>query len=82
MQNNEPAKTRCLSENESRRQRYKSPAQPDTKRRILKTNNAKFNELTALLSPLLAIDDFEKIKIIGKGGFAEKVYLARKKDNG
>jgi serine/threonine protein kinase len=30
----------------------------------------------------ISIDDFEKIKIIGKGGFAEKVYLARKKDNG
>ena len=30
----------------------------------------------------LTIDDFEKIKVIGKGGFAEKVYLARKKDTG
>lgn len=28
------------------------------------------------------IDNFEKIKVIGKGGFAEKVYLARKKDDG
>lgn len=27
-------------------------------------------------------DDFEKLKVIGKGGFAEKVYLARKKDTG
>jgi serine/threonine protein kinase len=28
------------------------------------------------------MDDFDKLKIIGKGGFAEKVYLARKKDTG
>lgn len=28
------------------------------------------------------MDDFEKLKVIGKGGFAEKVYLARKKDTG
>ena len=30
----------------------------------------------------VSLDDFEKLKIIGKGGFAEKVYLARKKDTG
>lgn len=30
----------------------------------------------------LGMQDFEKIKVIGKGGFAEKVYLARKKDTG
>jgi serine/threonine protein kinase len=28
------------------------------------------------------MDDFDKLKVIGKGGFAEKVYLARKKDSG
>ena len=28
------------------------------------------------------MQDFDKIKVIGKGGFAEKVYLARKKDTG
>jgi serum/glucocorticoid-regulated kinase 2 len=28
------------------------------------------------------MDDFDKIKVIGRGGFAEKVYLARKKDTG
>ena len=28
------------------------------------------------------LDDYDKIKVIGKGGFAEKVYLARKKDTG
>ena len=33
-------------------------------------------------SKLISLDDFEKLKIIGKGGFAEKVYLARKKDSG
>jgi serum/glucocorticoid-regulated kinase 2 len=26
--------------------------------------------------------DFDKVKVIGRGGFAEKVYLARKKDTG
>jgi serine/threonine protein kinase len=31
---------------------------------------------------MCAMDDFEKIKVIGRGGFAEKVYLARKKDTG
>lgn len=30
----------------------------------------------------LSLDDFNKIKVIGQGGFAEKVYLARKKDTG
>lgn len=30
----------------------------------------------------ISLDDFEKLKVIGKGGFAEKVYLARKKDTG
>jgi hypothetical protein len=30
----------------------------------------------------ISIDDFDKLKVIGKGGFAEKVYLARKKDTG
>lgn len=30
----------------------------------------------------MSLDNFEKLKIIGKGGFAEKVYLARKKDAG
>jgi hypothetical protein len=30
----------------------------------------------------LTIDDFHKIKVIGKGGFADKVYLGRKKDTG
>lgn len=30
----------------------------------------------------LSLDDFDKLKVIGKGGFAEKVYLARKKDTG
>ena len=29
-----------------------------------------------------SMDDFDKIKVIGRGGFAEKVYLARKKDTG
>ena len=29
-----------------------------------------------------SLADFDKIKVIGKGGFAEKVYLARKKDTG
>lgn len=33
-------------------------------------------------SQQINIDDFEKLKVIGKGGFSEKVYLARKKDNG
>ena len=28
------------------------------------------------------MNDYEKIKIIGKGGFAEKVYLARNKESG
>ena len=28
------------------------------------------------------MNDFDKIKVIGKGGFAEKVYLVRKKDTG
>jgi len=28
------------------------------------------------------LDDFERLKVIGKGGFADKVYLARKKDTG
>lgn len=28
------------------------------------------------------MEDFDKIKVIGRGGFAEKVYLARKKDTG
>jgi len=28
------------------------------------------------------MSNFDKIKVIGKGGFAEKVYLARKKDTG
>ena len=32
--------------------------------------------------PMLSMQDFDKIKVIGKGGFAEKVYLARKKDTG
>ena len=32
--------------------------------------------------PVASLDDFDKIKVIGKGGFAEKVYLARKKDTG
>ena len=31
---------------------------------------------------MLSMQDFDKIKVIGKGGFAEKVYLARKKDTG
>lgn len=31
---------------------------------------------------MMTMKDFDKIKIIGKGGFAEKVYLARKKDTG
>ena len=30
----------------------------------------------------MTIADFQKLKVIGKGGFAEKVYLARKKDSG
>ncbi len=30
----------------------------------------------------ISLDDFDKLKVIGKGGFAEKVYLARKKDTG
>jgi len=30
----------------------------------------------------LCLADFDKDKVIGKGGFAEKVYLARKKDTG
>lgn len=30
----------------------------------------------------ISLEDFEKLKVIGKGGFAEKVYLARKKDTG
>ncbi len=30
----------------------------------------------------ISLDDFDKLKVIGKGGFAEKVYLARKKDSG
>lgn len=30
----------------------------------------------------IGLDEFDKIKVIGKGGFAEKVYLARKKDTG
>ena len=30
----------------------------------------------------MRMDDYDKIKVIGKGGFAEKVYLARKKDTG
>ena len=33
-------------------------------------------------SQLISIENFDKIKVIGKGGFAEKVYLARKKDTG
>ena len=28
------------------------------------------------------MSDYDKIKVIGKGGFAEKVYLVRKKDTG
>ncbi len=35
-----------------------------------------------LKGPQICIDDFEKIKVIGKGGFADKVYLARKKNTG
>ena len=31
---------------------------------------------------MMSMQDFDKIKVIGKGGFAEKVYLARKKDTG
>ena len=31
---------------------------------------------------MMTMQDFDKIKVIGKGGFAEKVYLARKKDTG
>ncbi len=31
---------------------------------------------------MVTMQDFDKIKVIGKGGFAEKVYLARKKDTG
>lgn len=30
----------------------------------------------------IAMSDFDKVKVIGRGGFAEKVYLARKKDTG
>ena len=30
----------------------------------------------------MSMQDYEKVKVIGKGGFAEKVYLARKKDTG
>ena len=30
----------------------------------------------------MAMQDYDKVKAIGKGGFAEKVYLARKKDTG
>ena len=30
----------------------------------------------------MAMQDYDKVKVIGKGGFAEKVYLARKKDTG
>ena len=30
----------------------------------------------------VSLDDFQKLKVIGQGGFAEKVYLARKKDSG
>jgi hypothetical protein len=30
----------------------------------------------------ICLEDFDKMKVIGKGGFAEKVYLARKKDSG
>jgi serine/threonine protein kinase len=37
---------------------------------------------TGLISKQISLDDFDKMKIIGKGGFAEKVYLARKKDTG
>ena len=28
------------------------------------------------------MEDFDKIRVIGRGGFAEKVYFARKKDTG
>ena len=31
--------------------------------------------------PQLGLDDFEMVKVIGKGGFS-KVFLVRKKDNG
>ena len=30
----------------------------------------------------MSMQDYDKIKIIGKGGFADKVYLVRKKDTG
>ena len=30
----------------------------------------------------MSMQDYEKVKVIGKGGFAEKVYLVRKKDTG
>ncbi len=36
----------------------------------------------SLVSEMVTMQDFDKIKVIGKGGFAEKVYLARKKDTG
>ena len=53
---------------------------------LLKINenlNAVFSKhLKGQTKTNLTIDDFEKIKVIGKGGFAEKVYLARKKDTG
>lgn len=28
------------------------------------------------------LEDFEKLKVIGEGGFAEKVYIARNKQTG
>lgn len=56
----------------------------------LLTPIANGEQLTAIFSkhnkgqknPYICLDDFDKIKVIGKGGFAEKVYLARKKDTG
>lgn len=44
------------------------------KKKDSKSKNDQNNQVT--------LEDYEKIKVIGKGGFAEKVYLARKKDTG
>lgn len=40
------------------------------------------NKLKKVAPTTLSMQDFDKMKVIGKGGFAEKVYLARKKDTG
>jgi hypothetical protein len=46
------------------------------------TLNAVFSKRLKGQQTQICLDDFDTIKVIGKGGFAEKVYLARKKDSG